>query len=129
MLRRFAAGLLLPTLLVALSACTAPVAMEDAAPRMMDIAQTPGLPRHDALQPDAAPRPIVNYPGADAAREEARDAATAGMPPGRLAGGSREGLTLRPAEEVQGRTPLPPPPPAEEPAKPVLTSPALRDLK
>lgn len=96
---------------------------------LIDIADTPGIARNEAFQPVQPPRPAVDYPGPDAALEKARDDATQGMPPGKVAGGAKKELTIRPVEEPTDKLPLPPPQPVVEPAKPVLKSRALNDLK
>lgn len=134
MLRNLLSGLAFLACTAALSGCsTPPPAASDAKPALppglIDIADTPGLPRNEAFQPVLPSRPAAEYPGADAARENARNAATEGMPAGKIAGGPKEELTIRPVEEPRGNTPLPPPPPPDERAKPVLDSRALRDLK
>ncbi len=95
---------------------------------LIDIADTPGIARNEAFQPVEAPRPAVDYPGPDAALEKARDNATEGMPPGKVAAGAKKELTLRPVEEPKDKLPLPPPQPVVEPTKPVLKSRALKDL-
>ena len=132
--RHLLAGFALLACGAALSACKTPppvAASHPGAlpPGLIDIADTPGLPRNEAYQPERPPKPAAILPGAEAARDEARDTATAGMPPGKVAGGTKEPLALRPVEEVEGKTPLPPPPPPDERAKPVLKSRALDGLK
>jgi hypothetical protein len=130
----FLAGLALAALGAAFSGCNTPPPVASShpgalPPGLIDISDTPGLPRNEAFEPDRPPKPAPTLPGTEVARDEARDAATAGMPPGKVAGGTKEALTLRPVEVIEGKTPLPPPPPDDERAKPVLKSRALDGVK
>lgn len=120
--RRVPAGVFAMAAVVVVSGCvTAPGPSR----RVMDLNQVPSATVVPVTQP-AKPYFVPEAAPQDTSMRRAREESTAGVAPGRVAGGTPEPLTVRaPQQGPESRRPLPPPPIVSTVPKPPLTSPAL----